>query len=97
MAAVKKIVAKNIRRNLATVTTAALKTQLRVWIEERYRDLQVTKLGGNKSHLKTVFLLSFNHFETFPQTQDRCAAIANCQSLNLLQFPFIFASGSRQC
>ena len=47
-------VAKNRIRNLATVTTAALKTHLRVWIEERYRNLQVGKLGGNKSHLKKV-------------------------------------------
>ena len=76
--------AKNRIRNLATVTTAALKTHLRVWIEERYRNLQVGKLGGNKSHLKKVFLLSFNYFKTFPQTQDKCAAIANSQRLHLL-------------
>ena len=77
-------VAKNRIRNLATVTTAALKTHLRVWIEERYRNLQVGKLGGSKSRLKKVFFLSFNYFKTFPQTQDKCAAIANSQRLNLL-------------
>ena len=57
MAAVKKcfFVAKNRRRNLATVTTAALKTQLRNRIEERYCNLKDKKLGGNKSHFKKVF------------------------------------------
>ena len=85
-------VAKNRIRNLATVTTAALKTHLRVWIEERYHNLRVGKLGGNKSHLKKVFLLSFNYFKTFPQTQDKCAAIANSQRLSLLQSPVYICS-----
>lgn len=60
------------------------------------KDIATCKLknyiGGNKHHLKTVFLLSFNHFKTFPQTQDKCAAIANSQRLNLLQSPFYVCS-----
>ena len=57
-------VAKNRIRNLATVTTAALKTHLRVWIEERYRNLQVKKLGGNMFHLIFKKVKSFQNLST---------------------------------
>ena len=51
-------------KNLATVTTAALKTQLRVWIKERYRNLQVKKLHRRQqASFEDSLLVVFQSFQ----------------------------------
>ena len=90
-------VAKNRIRNLATVTTAALKTHLRNWIEERYRNLQVGKLGGNKSHLKKSSCCLSIISKPFHRRKINVPPLQILRDWICFSHPFMFAPGNRQC